>query len=242
MASMPICFAGVGRQEGQIPMMRRESYREAYARFAWEDVRAALGWSNDGKVCLATSIAERHVARDTPALICIGKEGTGRSVSYRELSDASSRFANVLQRYGVGPGDRVAGLMPRVPEALIAVVGTLKAGAIYVPMFTGFGPDAIQYRLNHSRARLLVTHHEVRGQVPAGGHLTILCVLGAGGSSWPVDLNFWETLDRECARFEPVCCDRDDIAALIYTSGSTGQPKGGAIAVNFLAAIWPYIV
>src|SRR5215475_11277880 len=239
MASMPICFAGVERQ--WIPTMRRDSYREVCARFAWDDVRSALGWSDNGKVCLATSI-DRHAARDTPALICIDRGGTDRRVSYRELTQASSRFANVLQRYGVGPGDRVAGLMPRVPEALIAVVGTLKAGAIYVPMFTGFGPDAIQYRLNHSRARLLVTHHEVRGRVPAGGNPTILCVLGAGGSAWPVDLDFWETLDRECDRFEPVCRDRDDIAALIYTSGSTGQPKGGAIAVNFLAAVWPYIV
>src|SRR5262249_56507310 len=166
MASMPICFAGVGRQEGQIPMMRRESYREAYARFAWEDVRAALGWSNDGKVCLATSIADRHVARDTPALICIGKEGTGRGVSYRELADASSRFANVLQRYGVGPGDRVAGVMPRGPEALIALFGTLKARAIYVPMVTGFGPDAIRYRLRHRRARFLFTPPEVTGRGP----------------------------------------------------------------------------
>jgi acetyl-CoA synthetase len=222
--------------------MRRESYREAYARFAWDDVRTALGWSDNGKVCLATSIADRHVAQDTPALICISRDGTDRCVSYRELAEASSRFANVLQRLGVAPGDRVAGLMPRVPEALIAVVGTLKAGAIYVPMFTGFGPDAIQYRLNHSRARLLITHHEVRRQVPAASNLTILCVLEAGRPSLPADLDFWETLDRECASFEPVHRDRDEIAALIYTSGSTGQPKGGAIAVNFLSAVWPYIV
>src|SRR5215468_2064927 len=179
MASMPICSAGVERQQGWIPMMGGESYRDAYASFAWQDVRAALGWSDHGEVSLATSIADRHVARDTPALICIGREGTDRRVSYRELADASSRLANVLERYGVGPGDRVAGLMPRVPEALIAIVGTLKAGAIYVPMFTGLGPDAIQYRLDHSRARFLITHHEVRGQVrgqvSAGRNLTTLC-------------------------------------------------------------------
>src|SRR5215813_2454808 len=242
MANMAISFAGVEQPQRGIPLMLRKSYREAYARFAWEEVRAALGWSHHGKVCLANSIADRHLARDTPALICISREGTDRRVSYRDLADASSRFANVLRRYGVGPGDRVAGLMPRVPEAVIAIVGTLKAGAIYVPMFTGLGPDAIQYRLDHSRARLLVTHHEVRGQVPAGPNLTTMCVLDAGHHAWPADLDFWETLDRECIRFEPVHRDRDDIAALIYTSGSTGPPKGGAIAVNFLAAVWPYIV
>ena len=222
--------------------MRRESYRETCARFAWDSVRAELGWSGNGKVSLATSIVERHVARNVPALICIGKDGTDRRISYRELSQASSRLANVLQRHGVRSGDRVAGLMPRVPEALICVIGTLKAGAIYVPMFTGFGPDAIRYRLNHSRTGFLLTHHEVRKQVPAGSSLKILCVSEAGRSAMPGDLDFWQALDREPASFEPVHRDRDDIAALIYTSGSTGQPKGGAIAVNFLAAVWPYIV
>jgi acetyl-CoA synthetase len=222
--------------------MRRDSYGETCARFAWDSVRAELGWSGNDKVSLATSIVERHAARDVPALICIGKDGTDRRISYRELSEASSRLANVLQRHGVRSGDRVAGLMPRVPEALICVIGTLKAGAIYVPMFTGFGPDAIRYRLNHSRTGFLLTHHEVRKQVPAGSNLKILCVSEAGRSAMPGDLDFWQALEREPASFEPVHRDRDDIAALIYTSGSTGQPKGGAIAVNFLAAVWPYIV
>src|SRR5262245_20855501 len=204
MASRPISFAGVEPQLGWIIPMRREPYREACARFAWDNVRAALGWSHNGKVSLATAIADRHLARDVPALICISRDGTDRRVTYRELAETSSRFANVLQRYGVRPGDRVAALMPRVPEALIAIVGTFKAGAIYVPMFTGFGPDAIRYRLNHSRARLLLTHHEVRRQVPAEGSPTILCVLEAGRSSLPGDLDFWEALDREPARFQPV--------------------------------------
>jgi acetyl-CoA synthetase len=222
--------------------MRRKTYSEAVTKFDWNDVRAALGWPKSGKVSLATSIVDRHLGRDAPAMIWIGKDGADRLVSYRELSEASSRFANVLQRHGVRPGDRVAGLMPRVPEALIAILGALKAGAIYVPMFTGFGPDAIRFRLDHSRTSLLVTHHEVRRQVPASVNAKILCVMGAGGSSAPDDLDFWQTLHRQPASFGAIHRRREDIAGLIYTSGSTGPPKGGAIAVNFLAAVWPYIV
>jgi acetyl-CoA synthetase len=136
-------------------MMRREPYGQAYACFAWEEVRAALGWSDHGKVCLATSIADRHVARERPALICISRDGTDRCVSYRELAEASSRLANVLRRYGVEPGDRVAGLMPRVPEALIARVwattlfdtGSITvARAFLLPMMKSVGryrPDEI---------------------------------------------------------------------------------------------------
>jgi acetyl-CoA synthetase len=222
--------------------MRRETYSEAVRRFDWNDVRATLGWSKSGKVSLATSIVDRHLGRDAPAIIWIGKDGIDRRISYRELSEASSRLANVLQRHGVRPGDRVAGLMPRVPEALIAILGALKAGAIYVPMFTGFGPDAIRFRLDHSRARFLVTHHEVRQHVPASANVKILCVIDTSCSCAPGDLDFWQTLDREPASFSAIHCHREDIASLIYTSGSTGQPKGGAIAVNFLAAVWPFIM
>jgi acetyl-CoA synthetase len=219
--------------------MQRETYSEAVRKFDWNNVRAALGWSQSGKVALATSIVDRHLGRDAPAMIWIGKDGIDRLVRYRELSENSSRFANVLQRHGVRPGDRVAGLMPRVPEALIAILGALKAGAIYVPMFTGFGRDAIQFRLDHSRASFLVTHHEVRQHVPASVNVKILCVRGADCSFAPGDLDFWEMLDREPASFSAVHCH---LASLIYTSGSTGLPKGGAIAVNFLAAVWPYII
>ena len=222
--------------------MRRRSYSEVVGKFDWNDVRADLGWPRSGKVSLATSIVDRHSGRDAPALIWIGKDGSDRLVSYRELSETSSRFANVLQRHGIMPGDRVAGLMPRVPEALIAILGALKAGAIYVPMFTGFGPDAIRFRLDHSRTSFLVTHHQVREQVPASADVTILCVSGASCSSAPGDLDFWQTLDREPPSFSANHCHREEIASLIYTSGSTGQPKGGAIAVNFLAAVWPYII
>ena len=79
------------------------------------------------KVSLGTSIVDRHAASERVALICVGKDGSERRLTYRELSEASNRFANLLQRLGVEPGDRVAGLMPRGPEVIIAIIGTLEA-------------------------------------------------------------------------------------------------------------------
>jgi acetyl-CoA synthetase len=221
--------------------MPREPYSSALRSFTWSGVRDTLGWPANGKVALGASIVDRHVGRDNAALIWIARDGSDRRISYRELSEASNRFAGMLQRHGIRPGDRVAGLLPRVPETLIAIIGTLKAGAIYVPMFTGFGPDAIRFRLDHSRASFLVTHQEVRAQLPSVLEAGVLCVSNDGEPLAPGDMDFWQELTREPAAFIPVLRDRDDIAALIYTSGSTGQPKGGAIAVNFLAAVWPYI-
>jgi acetyl-CoA synthetase len=126
----------------------------------------------------------------------------------------------------VRKGDRVATYLPRVPETFVAILGILRAGAVFVPIFTGFGPDGVRYRLQHSGAKVLCTHPEHRAQVPDGlvSHVV-----------YPGD---W---DDESATFTPVPCRRDEPMAIIYTSGSTGQPKGCVIAVNMLAAIWPYI-
>ena len=121
--------------------MPSENYTDAIQAFDWSAVYEALGWEPDRKVSLGDSIVDRHAATERVALICVGLDGTERRLTYRELSQASNRFANLLQRLGVEPGDRVAGLMPRGPEVIIAIIGALKLGAIYVPIFTGFGPD-----------------------------------------------------------------------------------------------------
>jgi acetyl-CoA synthetase len=222
--------------------MRHESYHDVARAFDWAKVHEDLGWAGCEMVSLGTAIVDRHAAGERVALIWVGRDGPVRRLSYRELSEASNRFANMLRRLRVEPGDRVAGLMPRVPETLIAMIGALKLGAIYVPIFTGFGSDAIRFRLEHCGAEVLVTHHEVRRQVPAGVGVRIVCVASREQKPEAGDLDLRREIEREAADFQCVPRHRDDPAAIIYTSGSTGPPKGGAIAVNFLAAVWPYIV
>ncbi|MGB3446326.1 MAG: AMP-binding protein, partial [Xanthobacteraceae bacterium] len=220
----------------------RERYADAVQSFDWAQVHEALGWGRDNEVSLGLSIVDRHVANPRTALIVVGRDGREHRFSYRDLSEASNRFANALRRRGIGPGDRVAGLMPRGVEVVIAIIATLKLGAIYVPVFTGFGPDAVGYRLEHCGAQVLVTHQDVLGQVPPGTAATLV-VVGRSDAKLPEGaIRFDDAMAGESADFESVKIDREQPAALIYTSGSTGQPKGGAIAVNFLAAIWPYII
>ena len=222
--------------------MAREAYDHAVQSFRWSEVHEALGWRPGEKVSLGHTIVDRHASSGRVALIAVGRDGRERRYSFAELSEASSRFANLLTRLGVKPGDRVAGLMPRGAEVLVTILGTLKAGAIYVPVFTGFGSDAIRFRLDHCAAKVLVTHHGVVAHLPDGISAQVICVAADGAplpSPW---IDFQRALSTEPAEFSPVLRERSDIAALIYTSGSTGLPKGGAIAVNFLGAIWPYIV
>ena len=89
--------------------MSSESYTDAVRAFDWSSVHEALGWESGEKVSLGESIVDRHAASERVALICVGPDGTERRLTYRELSEESNRFANLLRRLGVEPGDRVAG-------------------------------------------------------------------------------------------------------------------------------------
>jgi acetyl-CoA synthetase len=222
----------------------RPSYREALDRFRWSDVLDELGWTGQATVNLATTIVDRHARGPDggrTALICIGQIGAERRVSFRELSEQSARFANVLTRLGVKKGDRVAALMPRIPETLAIILGVLKVGAVYVPIFAGFGPDAVRYRLQHSGARLLCTTDAHRALAPDDVGVRTICLARSGARVRADDRDFDAELARASATFEPTPCQRDEPAVIIYTSGSTGQPKGCVIATNLLAAVWPYL-
>jgi acetyl-CoA synthetase len=89
---------------------------------------------------------------------------------------------------------------------------------------------------------VLVTHQSVKERLPPDIELLTICVTD-GVSVLPEGwLDFHRELDKQSPKASSVLRERNDVCTLIYTSGSTGPPKGGAIAVNFLAAIWPYIV
>jgi acetyl-CoA synthetase len=222
------------------PLTDKPVYRQVAAEFSWNTALAGLGWSGEMTVDLAETIVDRHsrsAAVDRTAIVWVGADGSERRITFRQLALESARFANLLRRIGVAKGDRVAILLPRIPEVVPAMVGAFRVGAIIVPIFTGFGRDAVAYRIGHSGAKVVCVDRRYRDLVPSVESLTVISV---GGSAYRDDIDYHRASASEDTQCVSGRYARDEPAAIIYTSGSTGLPKGCVIAANILAAMWPY--
>src|ERR1700761_6057577 len=126
-----------------------DSYDELYSNFRW-DIPAQFN--------IATACCDRHAdGTNRLALIYVDEDGSAKRTSFDELHAFSSRFANVLAHDGLARGDRVAVFLSQSLELPIAHLAAWRSGLISVPLFTLFGEDALQFRLQNSGAKAVIT-------------------------------------------------------------------------------------
>ncbi|MDM8350226.1 acyl-CoA synthetase [Pseudomonas sp. sp1636] len=186
---------------------------------------------------------DRHALPGRIALFWEGRDGSSASYTFAELQQQSARFANFLQAQGVRAGDCVAGLLPRNVELLITVLGTWRLGAVYQPLFTAFGPKAIEHRVQSSGARLVVTDAANRAKLDEVADAPlIVTVAGAKGQGIQRgDFSFWAELERHSAEFEPVLRSAEDPFLMMFTSGTTGPAKPLAVPLKAILAFVGYM-
>ncbi|MET0903603.1 MAG: AMP-binding protein [Acidimicrobiales bacterium] len=193
-------------------------------------------WFTGGRTNLAHACCDRwaEATPDVDAIVWEGEEGLIRTWTYAQLRAEADGLARLLQQRGVTAGDSVGIYLPMLPETVAAVMAVAKLGAVFVPVFSGYGAEAVRVRLADANAKALITADAFprRGQpVPmlataleAGGATPTIVVVDRLGTEVSYDERVlpWPPP----AAFETCAVDSEHTLFLAYTSGTTGRPKG----------------
>jgi acetyl-CoA synthetase len=202
---------------------------------SYAQMREQHRWEVPERYNIAHDVCDKH-DRDRLAMIWEDWRGNERRVSFGELQDLSNRFANVLEAHGVERGDRVATLLPSLPETAAVFLGTYKSGAILLSMSVLYGDEGIDHRLRDSGAKALVTDTKNRHRIPDGLAEVIIVMDSGEGERASGDVDFEGVMERASDRYEPADTSADDPAQLYYSSGTTGKAKGILHAHRYLLA------
>jgi len=226
-----------------------DDYASACRRFSWESAKTLLDGLPGGGLNIAYEAIDRHAdgKKSAQRALCwLDKQGKRHDFTYGDLKKQTNRFANVLKDLGMMKGDRLFSLCGRIPALYIAVLGTLKNGSVYCPLFSAFGPEPIQSRLSIGESKALVTTSQLykrkiaklRDQLPRLEYI-LIADLAPEDPSPPGTHNLNALMSSASAEFEIPPTGEEDLALLHFTSGTTGRPKG---AMHVHKAVLAHIV
>jgi propionyl-CoA synthetase len=222
-------------------------------------------WFVGGETNLCYNAIDRHLSIRSaqPALIWLSTEvDQKRTFTYGELHDEVNRFASVLRSLGVGRGDRVLIYMPMTPEAVFAMLATVRLGAIHSVVFGGFAAASLAARIDDARPKVMVTSDagmrmgkvialkplvdESMRLATAPPQHVLIVDRGLDKSMTRVagrDLDYGELREKHAGAHVTVeWLESNEPSYILYTSGTTGKPKGvqrdtGGYAVALAASM-----
>jgi len=203
----------------------------------YDELARAFRWNVPPRYNIARACCGQWAGdRARFALYWEDESGATAAYTFWDIQQRANRLSNALAGLGVKPGDRVAIILPQRPETAIAYVALFQMGAVALPLSHLFGPDALEYRMEHAGASVAIVEPttianlwQIRGKLSQLRH-----VIGVGGAR-EAGVHEWEALLQK-ASSEFACVDTaaDDPALIIYTSGTTGAPKGAYEAHRLL--------
>ncbi|MEL7237950.1 MAG: AMP-binding protein, partial [Planctomycetota bacterium] len=199
-------------------------------------------WCVGGRMNITQSLLDRWLTSETADKIAVaheGEDGRTQHLSYRELHRRTLALAGNLKQQGIGPGDVVAVMMPMAPPCVISMLAVLRCGAIFLPLFSGYGTGAVVSRLQDSGAKAILFSG---GFVRRGKTVSIAAVVKDALQQCPTcrplvqenqlgevqlgEFDFDAFIEGDGGNGNAEIVGADDTCMLIYTSGTTGRPKG----------------
>jgi acetyl-CoA synthetase len=193
--------------------------------------------------CVAELLCDGH-RHDAVAATIIESDLTATDLTYGQLREQSARFAAALAGMGVEPGDRVATLMGKSADLVVALLGIWRRGAVHVPLFTAFASPAITFRLTASQAKVVIADAD---QIPklAAAHEVAQSppwhVVGVGGGGHAQFADLLAAADPAGDDAAAVGAGPDAPIVQLFTSGTTGTPKGVPIPARAIASFHAYL-
>lgn len=203
-------------------------------------------WCVDAKMNIIHNCLDKYIGtpiENQTALIWEGEDGRVKSMTYGEMYKEVNKVANALRALGLGLGDPIGIYMPMVPEITIALLAIAKIGGIILPLFSGFGVNAIVDRLSDADAKAMFTVDgsvrrgkvvpmksvvdEAAERIPSLNHMIVLNVIGTTIDMRPDRDHWWnELVDPQSDVANTEITDAESPVMIIYTSGTTGLAKG----------------
>ncbi|MCW4151051.1 AMP-binding protein [Halomonas sp. 18H] len=212
--------------------------------FTVEDVIAHLDDKRDGRLNAFEACCGRHLREgrgEVTALVHEDTQGQVSSLSYAELAAESEKLAGWLAARGLGEGDRIACMLPRTPQLLVAILASWRIGAVYQPLFTAFGSDSVAYRLERADTRLVITDADNRNKFDGLDQCPPVLNVGGPDAEHADDLD-WDTALTHAAIIAQAPRQSPDAPFLqMFTSGTVGKPKGVAIPLAAMPAFALYM-
>ncbi len=212
--------------------------------FTVDTMIARLDDHQDGCFNAFEACCGRHVRQgrgDVLALVQEDINGQTHTLTYAELDELSGKLAGWFKAQGLGEGDRIACMLPRSTALLVAGLATWRIGAVYQPLFTAFGPDAVDYRLGRADTKLVITDHANRFKFDGLSQCPPVLAVGGATGEHPNDHDWQTALTYTSMSDKPPRLAPEKPFLQMFTSGTVGKPKGVAVPLSGMTAFALYM-